>query len=93
MDIEPREVEAVLKAYFKQGPNGPLSSFPSKFKKQIIVLRHLAQMFEEGRNYTEKEINAALMERYSDFPLLRRGMVDCGCLGREPDGSRYWVRR
>lgn len=93
MDIEPKESEAVLKAYFKHGLDGPLSSFPSKYKKQLIILRQLALQFEEGRIYTEKEVNTLLKERHPDFAMLRRALVDSKHLERETDGSRYWVKR
>ncbi|MCC3371584.1 DUF2087 domain-containing protein [Cohnella sp. REN36] len=88
-----KEKEEILKLYFKQGPNGPLSEFPRREKRKIVVLRELARQFQENRSYTEKEVNAVLKARFDDFVTLRRYLIQYGFMDREPDGSRYWVKR
>jgi len=91
--ITEQENDDVLKTYFKKGLDGPLSEFPRKEKRKIVILRHLARQFKEGRTYTEKEVNAVLKARFADYVTLRRYLIEYGFLDREPDGSRYWVKR
>jgi hypothetical protein len=54
----------------------------------------MASRFESGRDYTEKEVNAVLLERmhpiFKDYAIPRRELYDNGYLDREADGSRYW---
>lgn len=91
--ITQQENDDILRTYFKEGLNGPLSEFPRKEKRKIAILRHLARQFKDGRSYTEKEVNAMLKARYSDYVTLRRYLIEYGFLDREADGSRYWVKR
>jgi hypothetical protein len=91
--ITEQENEEILKGCFKEGPDGPLSEFPKKEKRKIVVLRHLARQFEENRQYTEKEVNTLLKARFPDYVTLRRYLIEYGFMDRLPDGSRYWVRR
>lgn len=90
--ITEQENAEILGAYFKQGPDGPLSEFPKRQKRKAAILRHLIQRFETGRKYSEKEINAVLEAAYPDYVTLRRYLIDYGLLDREDDGSRYWVK-
>lgn len=85
------ESEKILKAYFKQGLDGPLDSFPLKEKKRVAVLRHLLRFFEADRTYSEKEVNAVLKRFYDDYALLRRCLIDYGFMDRTPDGRSYRV--
>ncbi|MEK5032507.1 DUF2087 domain-containing protein [Paenibacillus sp. FSL R7-0302] len=89
--ITEQENAEILGTYFKQGPDGPLSEFPKRQKRKAAILRHLLQRFETGRKYSEKEINAVLEAAYPDYVTLRRYLIDYGLLGREEDGSSYWV--
>ncbi len=70
--------------------DGTLKQIPPQGDKLRIVLEYLAQAFEPGAQYTEKEVNALLRRFYSDPVTLRRGLIDAGLLRRESDGSRYW---
>ncbi|WP_410511409.1 DUF2087 domain-containing protein [Paenibacillus sp. BR2-3] len=90
--ITEKENDEILKAYFKQGPHGPLSEFPKKQKRKAAILRQLIKRFETGREYSEKEVNQILSEAFSDYVTLRRYMIDYGLLEREEDGSYYWVK-
>ncbi|WP_123042404.1 DUF2087 domain-containing protein [Cohnella candidum] len=92
-EITEKENAEILKNYFKQGPDGPLSEFPKKEKRKIVILRHLARMFEENRRYTEKEVNALLKERFADFATLRRYLIEYGYMDRLADGSQYWLKK
>ena len=86
------EEEKILKAYFPNGLEGPLSSFPTKEKRKIIVLKNIIGRFEGGREYSEKEINAVLKGAHEDYVTLRRYLIEYGYMDRVKDGSRYWVK-
>lgn len=90
--ITEEENAEILGAYFKQGPDGPLSEFPKKQKRKAAILRHLIKRFALGRKYSEKEVNSILSEAFSDYVTLRRYLIDYGLLDREDDGSSYWVK-
>lgn len=72
---------------------GRLRLFPSKRRLKLISLLYLAQSFESGRTYTEKEVNAILNDRHTfDDPyLLRRELFTHKFFGRERNGSAYWL--
>lgn len=90
--ITEEENEKILNTYFKNGLEGPLSSFPvKKEKRKIAILRHIVKRFDIGVNYTEKEINEVLKSIYGDYVLIRRYLIEYGFLDREKDGSKYWV--
>ena len=69
-------------------PDGTLKSIPTQHKKLLAVLRFLAQEFEPGQKYAEKQVNITLARRYPDAASLRRYLVDNGLLARE--GGFYW---
>lgn len=48
----------------------------------------MAQRFEPGERYTERQVNAELSSLYDDTATLRRYLVDEGFLDRA-DGE-YW---
>lgn len=83
--------------YFKQikgyyDPEGRLVRFPSKRPLREMALAKVAQGFEEGRAYTEKEVNAVIQTHiaFSDVELVRRELFQAGWLDRLRDGSQYW---
>ncbi|MCG7408154.1 DUF2087 domain-containing protein [Paenibacillus sp. ACRRX] len=90
--ITEQEREGFLNQYFPDGWDGRLTGFPKKEKRKIVILRNLAERFERGRLYTEKDINAVLKEAYHDYVTLRRYMIDYGLLDRKEDGSQYWLK-
>ena len=59
------------------------------------MLERVGTAFEEGRDYTEKEVNAIIRERFafSDVELIRRELFEAHMLGRLPDGSKYWKNK
>lgn len=85
------EKEKIINTYFKEGPTGPLDTFPSKEKRKLIVLQHILQRFEKERKYTEKEINEVLKATYHDFATIRRYFIEYGFMDRSKDCSSYWV--
>jgi hypothetical protein len=90
--ITGQEYEDILTAYFPEGPQGILKSFPRKEKRKIAILRHIAGKFQPGRTYTEKEVNAILKDTFADYVTLRRYLIEYGFLDRKNDGSSYWVK-
>lgn len=69
-------------------PDGRLHTIPTKRAKLLVVLDHLAQQFEPGRTYPEKEVNAILERFHPDVAALRRYLVDDQFLTREE--GVYW---
>ena len=67
---------------------GKLTSIPTTRSKRLVVLDYLAQRFEPGRLYSEKQVSDELAEVHEDYAALRRYLVDHGFLERK-DG-RYW---
>jgi hypothetical protein len=78
--------------------NGRLLAMPAARGKRLVVLDHLAGLFEPGRRYPEPEVNELLGRYHPDYAMLRRYLVDDGFLARAdetaPSGSRsvkvYW---
>lgn len=70
----------VIDAFFEYGK---LKSIPSQRKKERIVLEEIAKSFEEGREYSEREINIIIADFNDDFCTIRRDMISEGILTRE----------
>jgi hypothetical protein len=70
------------------GSDGRLHTIPTKHAKLMVVLDHLAQAFEPGRHYPEKEVNETLERFHPDYAALRRYLVENQFLTRED--SVYW---
>lgn len=81
------ESNAVLRAFIK---DGRLQSIPAAHGKRQVILDVLAQDFEPGRRYTEKQVNLILGKRFADTAALRRYLVDEGFLEREGGAGHYW---
>lgn len=71
---------------------GRITMFPTRGRDKLLVLEYLAEHFEPGRSYSEKEVNDIIARHlsYDDFVTIRRELYDNMFLGRERDGSRYW---
>jgi biotin operon repressor len=67
---------------------GRLKSFPTTRKKRRPVLAWLARQFEEGRRYSEAEVNELIERRHHDRETFRRELVGHQMLARK-DGV-YW---
>lgn len=90
--ITEKEEEEILNKYFKEGIDGPLSTFPIKEKRKLVVLKNIIKRFEYGKIYNEKEVNNILKNVYSDYVMIRRCLIDYGFMDRKSDGSEYWVK-
>jgi hypothetical protein len=69
---------------------GRIKAIPAKQKKQLVVLRWLAEQIEPGVTYTERQISERLQQFHPDYAALRRYLVDFHFLEREGGGGLYW---
>ena len=67
---------------------GKLKSIPAQRKKKRIILELIAEKFEPGRHYTEREVNIIIADFNDDFCTLRRDMISEGILKREKSEYR-----
>jgi hypothetical protein len=82
----PEDEARVLRTYFRAGK---LTQWPAQRSKKLIVLDRLAQEFDVGVRYSERQVNAILRRFHPDVASLRRYLVDEGFLDREAAGE-YW---
>ncbi|MDR0324981.1 MAG: DUF2087 domain-containing protein [Oscillospiraceae bacterium] len=90
--ITREEQEKIVKGAFASLEPLRLRQFPAREKKKVAVLAVIAELFEKGKIYTEKEVNEILQIVYEDFATLRRYLIVYKHLDRKRDGSEYWVR-
>jgi len=89
--ITEKEKEHILQTSFESLDPLKLKTFSSKEKKKVVILAKIAELFESGKNYSEKEVNQILKPVYEDYALIRRYLIMYGFMDREGDGSRYWI--
>jgi hypothetical protein len=78
-------VGSVLRTFL---PHGRIETMPAVRSKRLVVLDHVARVFEPGVRYPESDVNAMLSAFFADYAALRRYLVDEGFLARA-DGT-YW---
>ena len=66
--------------------DGVLIAMPRRQSDRLVVLKHIAQAVEVGRELDEPEVNAQLRPFSDDVATLRRYLVDAGLLVRRPPG-------
>ena len=73
--------------------DGRVVIWPSRRRDRLLVLAHLARLFDAECDYTEREVNALLngAHIWEDPAFLRRILVEERFMGRTPDGRRYWL--
>ncbi len=71
---------------FSEG--GRLKEIPSMRKKRRVILRWLASQFDEGRAYSEAEVNERIQRYHEDSATLRRELIGEKLLARE--NGMYW---
>lgn len=81
----PEDEARVLRTFFRAGR---LVQVPAKRSQRLVVLDRLAQEFEIGLRFPEREVNAVLRRFHDDVAALRRYLVDEGFLDR--DAGQYW---
>jgi hypothetical protein len=65
-----------------------LTKIPDVRKKRDVVLRWLAEKFERGRRYPEREVNDILRRHHPDVATLRRELIGVRLMQRE--SGVYW---
>jgi DNA-binding transcriptional ArsR family regulator len=65
-----------------------LTKIPDTRKKRDVILRWLAERFEQGQRYPEREVNRIIQRHHADSATLRRELVGAGLMRRE--GGVYW---
>ena len=80
-----RDADRILKIFVR---DGKLVQIPVVHSKRLVVLDWLANMFEPGQAYVEKDVNERLSAVHPDFAALRRYLVDEEFMHRR-DGF-YW---
>ena len=70
--------------------DGRITQIPRQHAKRRVILDLLAQEFEVGVRYSEREVNDTLRRFHPDTAALRRYMVDEEFLERDPRGDLYW---
>ncbi len=83
---DPVDTAETLRRFF--APDGRLHTMPTRHVKRRVVLDRIAQRFEPGRRYDEREVDAVLKQIHVDHAALRRYLVDDGFLTRE--AGIYW---
>ena len=82
-------MEEVKIKYFK---NDKLMMIPKKEKNKLLVLQIVLELLKaKSLEFTEKELNEAIKEIYSDYSLIRRYLVDYKFLERDNYGRIYKI--
>jgi len=90
--VTPDERDKIIKGAFASLEPMRLLRFPAREKKKAVVISLIAEKFEKGKIYTEKEVNEILKAIFDDFATLRRYLVDYNYLDRKKDCSEYRAR-
>lgn len=85
------ELQTVLRNFLDD--SGRLTAFPAKRKMKIYCLFYLAEKFEAGQEYNERQVNDVLLSwhTFADPATLRRELYDYRFLDRGADGRVYHV--
>ena len=78
----------VLKVYLNE--DGSIRQLPTNRRKLDVILRYIAEHFDFGKIYTEKQVNQVIGALNEDISGLRRDLISVGYLDRKKDGSEYW---
>jgi len=84
-DDMPEDDARILRRYFR---GSRLTQIPSQLSRRRVVLDRLAQEFDVGSRYSERQVNAILRRFHEDVASLRRFLVDEGFLDRA--AGEYW---
>lgn len=82
---QPGERRKVLDAFVV---DGRITAIPAAHGKRLVVLDWLAQDFDPGVRYSERQVNAIIERRHADPATLRRYLVDEHLLDRS--AGEYW---
>jgi len=85
-DVEYDAWECKVLDAFVEGEH--IKEIPAGYKKRLVILKWLANHFEEGVKYPEAEINEIIARHHPDSATLRREFIMNHLMERE-DGV-YW---
>ena len=92
-DLQALGVPAELKGFVDL--QGRLIAYPAPKRRaaQKAAIAYLANKFEAGRLYSEREVNELLKQwhTFEDWATLRRELFEQGYINRAKDGSSYWA--
>jgi biotin operon repressor len=88
--VETVDADAYERKVLKEftNPDGTVKALPAQRKKLDVIVRHVANAFEFGRRYPEKQVNDILSHYNEDFATLRRELIGCKLMKRE--NGEYW---
>jgi hypothetical protein len=90
-DLHPRSVRAALDRDEQLRPfvrDGQIAVMPARRARRLLLLDAVAQGFEPGTRYPERQVSLFLGTLYPDYAALRRYLVDDEFLSRS--GGEYW---
>lgn len=85
------ERQQILASFFSSFQPLVLKSFSAKEKKKVVILGKIAEQFERGKRYAEKEVNEILKPIFADYMTIRRYLIMYGFMERTIDGAQYWT--
>jgi hypothetical protein len=68
--------------------DGRIQALPAKQSRRLLLLDKIAQAFEPGVRYPERDVSRFLGVLHGDYAALRRYLVDADFLSRA--GGEYW---
>lgn len=85
-ETQPADWEQKVLHTFVHGDT--ITAIPAGYKKRLVLLKWLADRFEPGVTYPEKQLNAIINRHHEDHAFFRRAMIDEGLMKRE--NGVYW---
>ncbi len=79
-DVEYDAWESKVLGAFVDGDQ--ITRVPAGYKKRLVILKWLVNCFDEGREYSEKEVNEIIERHHPDYCLFRREFVMNGLMER-----------
>ncbi len=72
-----------------------LAVWPSKQADKLLAVEYLASKFDAQTSYSELQVNDIIKawHTFTDWPLLRREMVDRGLMERDTSGENYRLKK
>lgn len=86
IEPQPSNDEKILRNYMT--PDGRLKDFPASLKKRRVILVWLVRQFEDGRQYSEAEVNTLIERRHHDRETFRRELIAFKMMARK--NGVYW---
>ncbi|HEY7325670.1 MAG TPA: DUF2087 domain-containing protein [Streptosporangiaceae bacterium] len=74
-----------LRGYLR---GGAIEAIPAKRAKRLLLLAEVAQAFEPGVRYSERQVNDVLRALHPDYAALRRYLIDEQFMDRA--AGEYW---